>query len=140
MPRKPLSPKQQQFVKEYLLDLNATAAAARAGYKHPNKQGPALLVNLGISTAIAEEMAKRAERIQVTQDDVVKGLRHEALGKGPDTNASARVTAWTNLGKHLGMFVDRLRAELIGKDGGPVQIGIVEVVRDADQGPPGSDK
>lgn len=54
-----LSPKQLVFVAAYIGEAshNATEAARIAGYAHPNKQGPALLVNLGIQQAITEHLA-----------------------------------------------------------------------------------
>lgn len=59
-----LSPKQQAFVAAYLgpCRMNATKAAETAGYTHPNKQGPALLVNLGIQEQITawREEAKQS--------------------------------------------------------------------------------
>lgn len=74
MGEKRLTPKQAAFVAEYLVDLNATAAAERAGYKNPNKQGPRLLVNVGIANAIGEAQAARAQRTEITQDRVLKEL------------------------------------------------------------------
>lgn len=51
-----LSDKQHAFVAAYLgkAERNATEAARIAGYKHPNQQGPRLLVNVGVSQAIAD--------------------------------------------------------------------------------------
>jgi phage terminase small subunit len=69
-----LTPKQQRFVDEYLVDLNATAAAERAGYRKPNKQGPRLLVKVGIAEAIAAAREARRERVQVEADDVLREL------------------------------------------------------------------
>ena len=43
MPMLCLTPKRERFIVEYLSDLNATKAAERAGYKHPNVQGSQLL-------------------------------------------------------------------------------------------------
>ena len=51
MPRN-LSPKQQKFVELYAACGNATESARQAGYKEPNKQGPANLVKMGIKTAL----------------------------------------------------------------------------------------
>lgn len=59
---------------EYLKDLNATAAAERAGYKNPNKQGPRLLVNVGIQAEIQKRMKDRAERLEITADNVLREL------------------------------------------------------------------
>lgn len=71
-----LTVRQARFVQEYLVDLNATQAAIRAGYatKTANQAGPRLLVNVGISAAIAKAQAKRAERIEVKQDEVLLAL------------------------------------------------------------------
>ncbi len=103
-----LTPRQARFVDEYLIDLNATQAAIRAGYsaKNADKIGPRLVGESRVSAAIAEAQAKRSERITVSQDDVVKGLHAEATDK-IDGSSSSRVAAWGLLGKHLGMFVDR---------------------------------
>ncbi len=101
-----LTPRQARFVDEYLIDLNATQAARRAGYSANNadKIGSRLVGESRVSEAITEAQAKRSERVTVSQDDVVKGLHKEATTAASD---AARVSAWAHLGKHLGMFVDR---------------------------------
>ena len=53
-----LSNKQRVFIDEYLKIWNATEAARRSGYSHPNKQGPRLLVNVGISAEIRERLTE----------------------------------------------------------------------------------
>lgn len=62
-----LTPRQQRFVQEYLIDLNATQAAIRAGYsaKTAMEQGYQLLQNPSVSTAVAEAKAKRAEEVGI---------------------------------------------------------------------------
>jgi phage terminase small subunit len=70
-----LSPKQQRFVLEYLRDYNATAAAERAGYAHPNKQGPRLLVNVGVAEAVKAGLREQEERIKVDADRVLRELK-----------------------------------------------------------------
>lgn len=72
----PLTPKQQSFVDEYLIDLNATQAAIRAGYsaKTAQEQSSRLLSNVMIQGAVAEAKAARAERVEVQQDDVLREL------------------------------------------------------------------
>ena len=71
-----LSPKQQRFVEEYLVDLNATQAAMRAGYskKTANEQGSQLLAKVSIANAVAAAKAKRSARTEVTADMVVREL------------------------------------------------------------------
>ncbi len=104
-----LTPKQQRFVDEYLVDLNATQAAIRAGYSRKTARfiGQQNLTKLYIAEAIANAQAKRSERVTVSQDDVVKGLHGEATDKADGSSHSARVSAWGLLGKHLNMFIDR---------------------------------
>lgn len=68
-----LTDKQQCFVDEYLIDLNATQAAIRAGYsaKTADQQGSRMLANVKVKQAIAERMAERSRRTGVNQDRVV---------------------------------------------------------------------
>ncbi|HME23020.1 MAG TPA: terminase small subunit [Acetobacteraceae bacterium] len=70
-------PRQRRFVDEYLLDLNATQAAIRAGYsaRTAEQQGPPrLLGNAEIAAAIQTAQQARSARVQITQDDVLRGL------------------------------------------------------------------
>lgn len=71
-----LTAKQERFVAEYLIDLNATQAAIRAGYseKTADQQGSRLLANVKVAAAIAEAKAKREKRTGITQDRVVAEL------------------------------------------------------------------
>lgn len=67
-----ITAKQQRFVDEYLIDLNASQAAIRAGYKgDPNTVGPRLLAYVGVRSQIEAGRAKRQERTAVTADRVV---------------------------------------------------------------------
>ncbi len=71
-----LTVKQRMFVEEYLIDLNATQAAIRAGYsaKTADQQGSRMLANVKVQQAIAERMAERSKRTGVNQDRVVLEL------------------------------------------------------------------
>lgn len=71
-----MTPKQEQFVREYLIDLNATQAAIRAGYsaKTAGQIGDENLKKPDIATAVAEAMKTRAARTEITQDMVLKEL------------------------------------------------------------------
>jgi hypothetical protein len=71
-----LTPKQQRFVDEYLVDLNATQAAIRAGYaaKTAQVQSSRLLSNVMVATAISAAQAARSARTQVTADEVLTRL------------------------------------------------------------------
>ena len=63
-----LTPKQERFVQEYLVDLNASQAAVRAGYskKASTEQASRLLTNVKVSEAIAKGQQALAEKTGVT--------------------------------------------------------------------------
>ena len=71
-----MTPKQQCFVDEYLIDLNATQAAIRAGYseKTASSQGERLLRNVEVAAAIAEAQGDRSERTKIDADWVLTEL------------------------------------------------------------------
>jgi phage terminase small subunit len=108
-----LIPKKLLFVEEYLVDLNATQAAIRAGYseKTAYSQGQRLLKNVEVAAAIEAAQGDRSERTEITQDMVVKGLLTEARFMGSGTSHGARVRAWAHLGKHLCIFTEKIQVE-----------------------------
>ena len=71
-----LTPRQSRFVQEYLIDLNATNAAIRAGYSLSSADtlGPRLVRNSGVAAAIESAMVARVERTKVSQDSVITEL------------------------------------------------------------------
>lgn len=75
-----LTPKQARFVEEYLIDLNATQAAIRAGYSARSAEvtGSRTLSNAKVAAAIAAAQGERSERLQVYADWVLSRLANEA--------------------------------------------------------------
>ena len=71
-----LTPKQQRFVEEYLIDLNATQAAIRAGYseKTANEIGAENLAKPSIAKAIQDAIKERSERVQIDADYILRRL------------------------------------------------------------------
>lgn len=147
-----MTDKQKRFVEEYLIDLNATQAAIRAGYspKTANEQGNRLLTNVSVQTELNKQMAKRSRRTGVTQDRVVRELAKIAFldmtqvvddhgrirdDATPEDRAciesikykssssdqgesverevkvASKLKALELLGKHLGMYSDKLNIE-----------------------------
>jgi len=76
-----MTPKQQAFVDEYLIDLNATQAAIRAGYSPDTaeQQGSRLLLmNVEVMAAVRAAKAERSERTKVDADWLLLRLTEEA--------------------------------------------------------------
>ena len=146
-----LTAKQERFVEEYLIDLNATQAAIRAGYsrKTANRTGSENLSKPGIAEAIAKRQKERSERTEIDQDWVLMRLQQNierAMEAVPVLDSHGNATgvwkyegavankALELLGKHLGMFRDRV--ELTGADGGPVIQNLqVEFIGTQNDGP-----
>ena len=71
-----LTARQERFVSEYLIDLNATQAAIRAGYAKSGArvEGTRLLANAKVSAAVAKGCAKQEQRAEIKADDVIREL------------------------------------------------------------------
>lgn len=84
--KKGLTGKQRRFVAEFIVDLNATAAAERSGYslKTAYSLGQRLLKNAEIQRHIQESMEKREKRTSITQDMVVQELARIAFSDPRD--------------------------------------------------------
>ena len=141
-----LTAKQERFVSEYLLDLNATAAARRAGYsmKNADQIGPQLLGKTRVQAAISVALKARQERTAVTQDWVLTKLKENlerAMQAIPVLDSEGKPTgeyryhggvankALELLGRHLGMFPNR--HEVTGEDGGPIHVTLSRAERTA---------
>ena len=106
-----LTPKQERFVQEYLVDLNATAAAKRAGYsgKRASELGYQLRQKTTVQAAIQKAIQARSRRTEVTQDYVIGKLREIADkdasdAQDSDLRYSSKLRALELLGKHVGAF------------------------------------
>ena len=126
-----MTDKQRKFCDEYLIDLNATQAAIRAGYseKTANEQGARLLANVSIKAKIDEQIAKmHSEKIADAQEvmeylsAVMRGdseshvLARDEVGadrvitKPPDEKE--RLKAAELLGKRYSLFTDKVQQEI----------------------------
>ena len=148
-----LTPKQQRFADEYLIDLNATQAAIRAGYSTNSAKeiGCENLSKPNIREYIDKEMAERSRRTGISQDRVLQELARIAFVKvtdlvDPETGEVSdfasdddlaviqgikikqswgesgssverevkiadKSRALEQIGRHLGMFNDRLKVD-----------------------------
>ena len=106
--RDKLSAKQQLFVREYLVDFNATQAAKRAGYSEKTafQIGYENLKKPDIRMALKKAGHEFEIKTFITPQVVLEGLFHEATLTGEDSRQSARVAAWTTLARTLAMLSD----------------------------------
>lgn len=76
-----MTAKQQRFCDEYLIDLNATQAAIRAGYSVESAKeiGCENLTKPNIQSVIAKAMAERSRRTGINQDRVLQEIAKLAL-------------------------------------------------------------
>lgn len=109
-----LTPKQERFVAEYIIDLNATQAAMRAGYseKTAYSQGQRLLKDVEIQALLSKKIANASEKLDLSAERVLRGLFEEATLKGEGASHAARVSAWGLLGKYHKLFTDRIEADI----------------------------
>lgn len=112
MLNKKLTEKQKRFCEEYLIDLNATQAAIRAGYssKTASRIAIELLNKTHVSKYLAELMRKRSESTRITSEQVVKELEKIAFSDAEITGKE-KMKALELLGKHLGMFQNQTSDE-----------------------------
>lgn len=137
-----LTPKQQRFVDEYIIDLNATQACIRAGYseKTAKEIGAENLTKPNIQQAIQQAMNERQQRTQIDQDYVIntivetiercKQAKPVVDSRGEPVfiesadgdvvpaykfDASNVLKGAELLGRHLGMFNDKLNIEQHGE-------------------------
>lgn len=140
-----MNPKQSRFVDKYLVDLNATQAAIRAGYsaKTARQIGDENLSKPDIAAAVAAGMADRAQRTTITQDKVLANLeavKQDAMSKTADKDGNIRMSshmaalkACELQGRHLGMWNGRIAVT------GEVSIAAAIRQRIAGRNMPGAD-
>lgn len=110
----PLNEKQKRFVLEYLIDLNATQAAIRAGYskKTAYSMGQENLKKPEIQKAIQAKQNKLQNKLEITQERVLQELAQIAFAKASDQPVSNlkytnKLKALELLGKHLSVFENK---------------------------------
>ena len=126
-----MTAKQKRFCDEYLIDLNATQAAIRAGYssKYAHTNANKLLQNTTINEYIAARMAEKESELIADQDEVLKYLtavmrgqtqsevvvvegigdgcsEARAIEKAPDEKE--RLKAAELLGKRYGLYTEKV--------------------------------
>lgn len=131
-----MTDKQQRFCDEYLIDLNATQAAIRAGYSNKTARqiGTENLSKPAIKEYIENRMAEKEKNLIADQDEVLKYLTSvlrgesqsteivvEGIGDGmseartiqKEPSEKERLKAAELLGKRYGLYTDRVEADIL---------------------------
>lgn len=111
-----LEPKQARFVTEYLVDLNATQAAIRAGYskKSARSQACDLLTKPNISEAVKLGVEKRAAKVEITADYVLSQMLTFASADHADLyNKDGTLKNIHDMPKHARMAIQSLETDTV---------------------------
>jgi phage terminase small subunit len=130
-----LNPKQKKFVIEYLVDLNATQAAIRAGYsaKTAGQIGMRLLKNVHIEEAIRKARDKIAAKTEITAERVLAEMARLAfLDIGKAFNADGSLKPLHEMDEDTRRAVAGLEITAMHAEG--VQIGTLSKLKLADKG------
>lgn len=141
--KRPLTTKQELFIAAYLGEAkgNATEAARRAGYKHPDSAATDNMANPRIRERITDHVeAKFASADEVLSELTDVGMSewrdHITLKRDPKTgdivdvrmDLHSKVKSLELLGKYHQLFIEK--KEISGPGGGPIPITTLEVVID----------
>lgn len=116
-----LSHKMSMFVDEYMVDLNASQAVIRAGYKtnNPNRLGTELLRHPLVIKALDEKMEKRRERMEIKADYLINKLIN-IIEATEEDNPQAALRAIELAGKSIALWKER--QEISGPDGQAIEM------------------
>lgn len=110
-----INEKQKMFCEEYIIDLNATQSAIRAGYseKTARQIGAKLLTKVDIQLYIEKLMQAKKDKLIAKQDEVLEFLTGTMRGEekdafGLDANLTDRIKCAELLGKRYGTFKEQV--------------------------------
>lgn len=108
-----LSPKEERFCREYVIDYNGTQAAIRSGYKAKDAavRASKMLRKDKVAARVRELQQEMAQRLALSQDYVVIELMKTYKECKDSEDSKNALRALELMGKHLGMFEKRQKEE-----------------------------
>ncbi len=112
--KKKLTPKQAKFVGEYMIDLNATQAAIRAGYskKTANPAGARLLANVSVKEAISKKTKKQTDKADLTVEKVLANIEQLRIAGYETGQLAASSSAVKMQAQYLAMLTDKQQIDV----------------------------
>ncbi|MFR5839921.1 MAG: terminase small subunit [Anaerobutyricum hallii] len=129
-----MTEKQKKFVEEYLIDLNATQAAIRAGYsvKNAGKIGHELLEKTRISNEVTRKIAERSRRTGINADRVLIELAKIAFVNADDVIESKDATLKENASRDDLAAIQSIKVKTFGEDGVEREIKLADKLKALD--------
>lgn len=126
-----MTKKQKRFVEEYLIDLNATQAAIRAGYSPDTAKsiGSENLTKPDIQARIAKAMAERSKRTGVDADRVVAELAKIAFVNAEDVIDAETATVKPNAAREDTAAIQSVKVKTFGEDGLEREIKMADKIK-----------
>lgn len=126
-----MTKKQKRFVEEYLIDLNATQAAIRAGYSPDTAKsiGSENLTKPDIQARIAKAMAERSKRTGVNADRVVAELAKIAFVNAEDVIDAETATVKPNAAREDTAAIQSVKVKTFGEDGLEREIKMADKIK-----------
>ena len=101
-----LTPKQERFVDEYMLDHSGAAAAVRAGYAPGSAKVTAcrLLTRANVKDALRDRQAHAQAEFKVSRENVMQGFLEAVAEARAASNPMAQIRGWSEIAKMLGYY------------------------------------
>ena len=129
-----MTDKQARFCEEYMIDLNATQAAIRAGYspKTAQEQSARLLSNVMVQNRLAQLQAEQSRRTGVSADRVVRELAKIAFANASDLIDSETASVKLDASRDDLAAIQSIKVKSFGEDGLEHEVKLADKLRALD--------
>ena len=129
-----MTDKQARFCEEYMIDLNATQAAIRAGYspKTAQEQSARLLSNVMVQNRLAQLQAEQSRRTGVSADRVVRELATIAFANASDLIDPETASVKLDASRDDLAAIQSIKVKSFGEDGLEHEVKLADKLRALD--------
>ena len=129
-----MTDKQARFCEEYMIDLNATQAAIRAGYspKTAQEQSARLLSNVMVQNRLAQLQAEQSRRTGVSADRVVRELAKIACANASDLIDPETASVKLDASRDDLAAIQSIKVKSFGEDGLEHEVKLADKLRALD--------